>query len=128
MSTFNPSRRRVLIVDDEWLVREMLADVLEEAGFVTCLASSATEALRLMRREPAIDLVVTDVEMPGVLNGLDLARVLISQRPELGVLIVSGCRPRALPPGVRFFAKPFMPAELLRTLNELALPQVRAAS
>ena len=128
MNTFNPSRRRVLIVDDEWLMREMLADVLEETGFATSLASSATEALRLMRREPAIDLVVTDVEMPGVFNGVDLARVLIAQRPELGVLIVSGCRPRALPPGARFLAKPFVPAELLRTLNELALPRVSVAS
>ncbi|WP_297297894.1 response regulator [uncultured Methylovirgula sp.] len=127
MSTFDPSRCRVLIVEDEWLVREMMADVLEETGFTVSLAASAAEALRVLRRDPPIDLVVSDIEMPGVLDGVDLARLLRSQRPEIGVVMVSGCRPRTLPPGVLFLAKPFVPAELLRVLSDLAAP-VRAAS
>lgn len=133
MNTFeDPHRLRVLLVEDEWLVREMLADVLDAAGFATSLAASAAEALRLLRREPA-DLVITDIEMPGVLDGVDLARLLVAQRPETGVLVVSGRRPGPLPPGVRFLAKPFIPAELIRVLNDLAprTPErapVRAAS
>ena len=129
MSEFDESRRRVLIVEDEWLVREMLADVLEEAGFATIQAASAAEALRLLPREALLDYVIMDVEMPGVLDGVDLARLVVVQRPETSVLIVSGCRPRALPLGVGFLGKPFTPAELLRALSNLAAwAPVRVAS
>ncbi len=110
----------VLIVEDEWSVREMLADVLDEAGFVTRAAICATEAWRRLPQEPDIDVVITDIEMPGPLDGMDLARLLAAQRPEIGVLIVSGGRPRLLPPGALFLAKPFTPAEVLRALGELA--------
>ncbi|MEJ0051593.1 MAG: response regulator [Methylovirgula sp.] len=121
MSNFDNNRRlRILVVDDEWLVREALVDVLDEAGFSTRQAMSAAEALRQLQRDEAVDVVVTDIEMPGMLNGVDLARVLAAQRPEIGVLIVSGRRPRALPEGARFLAKPFVPEELLHALNDLA--------
>jgi CheY-like chemotaxis protein len=120
MSNFDSkSRLRVLVVDDEWLVRETLADVLDEAGFFTRQAVSAGEALRQLQRDEAIDVVITDIEMPGVLDGLDLARLLAAQRPDVGVLIVSGRRPRALPEGTRFLAKPFVPEELLHALSDL---------
>jgi CheY-like chemotaxis protein len=129
MSAFDdPHRLRVLLVEDEWLIREMLADVLEEAGFATRQALSAPEALRLLRRDPTVDLVVTDVEMPGVLDGIDLARRLATQRPDIGVLVVSGRRPRALPLGARFLAKPFMPAELLQALGAMIPASVSVAS
>ncbi len=120
MSDFDNNRRvRVLVVDDEWLVRETLTDVLDEAGFSTRQAMSATEALRQLQRDEAIDVVVTDIQMPGVLDGADLARLLAAQRPEIGVLIVSGRRPRVLPAGARFLAKPFVPEELVDALSNL---------
>ena len=129
MGTFHdPHRLRVLLVEDEWLIREMLADVLEEAGFAVSQALSAPEALRLLRQDPTVDLVVTDVEMPGVLDGVGLARLLAVQRPEIGVLVVSGRRPRTLPPGARFLAKPFTPAEFLQTLHALAPLSTNMAS
>jgi CheY-like chemotaxis protein len=119
MSEFDNNRRlRVLVVDDEWLVRETLTDVLDEAGFLTRHAMSATEALRQLQRDEAVDVVVTDIEMPGVLDGADLARLLAAQRPEIGVLVVSGRRPRSLPNGARFLAKPFMPEDLLHALSD----------
>ncbi len=122
MSRFDNNRSlRVLVVDDEWLVREALTDVLDDAGFSTRQAVSAMEALRQLQRDEAIDVVVTDIEMPGVLNGADLARLLAAQRPEIGVLIVSGRRPRSLPEGARFLAKPFVPAELLNALSDLTV-------
>ncbi len=123
LSDFDNNRRlRVLVVDDEWLVREALIEVLDEAGFSTRQAMSATEALRHLQRDEVIDLVVTDIEMPGALNGADLARLLTAQRPEIGVLIVSGRRPRSLPEGARFLAKPFVPDELLHALRDFTAP------
>jgi DNA-binding response OmpR family regulator len=62
--------------------------------------------------------------MPGVLDGVDLARLLAAQRPDVPVLIMSGRRPRALPEGTRFLAKPFMPDELLHALNDLTVAAV----
>ncbi len=104
MSNFDNNRRlRILVVDDEWLVREALVDVLDEAGFSTRQAMSAAEALRQLQRDEAVDVVVTDIEMPGMLNGVDLARVLAAQRPEIGVLIVSGPLSTRAPRKARVF-------------------------
>jgi CheY-like chemotaxis protein len=120
---------RVLVVEDDWLIREMLADVLEEAGFVTTLAFSVTEALRRLQQDERFDLVVTDVELPGVLDGVDLARLLAVQRPKIGVLIVSGRCPRPIPAAAQFLAKPFTSVELLHALGKLAQePRVSTAS
>ncbi len=83
---------------------------------------SATEALRQLQRNEPVDVVVTDIEMPGVLDGVDLARLLAAQRPDVGVLIVSGRRPRSLPEGAHFLAKPFMPEDLLHALSDLTSP------
>lgn len=119
---------RVLVVEDDWLIREMLADVLEEAGFITSLAFSAKEALRLLSQDGNFDLVMTDVELPGALDGFDLARLVAKQWPGVRVLTISGCAKPAVPAGARFLAKPFTPAELLGVLRDMTLPAIQAAS
>jgi DNA-binding response OmpR family regulator len=120
---------RVVVVEDDWLIREMLADVLEEAGFTTSLAFSAKEALRLLEQDADFDLVVTDVELPGVLDGIDLARLVAARWPQLGTLMISGCALRTIPAGARFLAKPFTPAELINMLRGMRAPApIQAAS
>jgi CheY-like chemotaxis protein len=120
---------RVLVVEDDWLIREMLGDVLEEAGFNTSLAFSAKEALRLLERDGDFDFVMTDVELPGGLDGIDLARLVAAQWPQIEVLMISGCGLPAVPAGTRFLPKPFTPGELLHVLLDMrSAPSIPAAS
>lgn len=123
----NQQPARVLVVEDDWLIREMLADVFEDAGFATVLSASASEALRQLRQDSNFDLVVTDVEMPGAMDGIDLARLVGAQRPEIGVLVVSGRNSRPIPAHAHFLAKPFTPAELFQALGRVA-PEFRLSA
>ncbi len=115
-------RRTVLVVEDEVLVRMMLADVLDEAGFRVIEAANADEALRVMSAIPDVSAVVTDVEMPGgSLNGFELARRIRAEW-NIGVLIASGRqapRPGELPEGSHFVAKPVYPETLVSLIRTL---------
>lgn len=115
-------RRTVLVVEDEVLVRLMLADVLDDAGFRVIEAANADEALRVMSAIPDVSAVVTDVEMPGgSLNGFELARRIRAEW-NIGVLIASGRqapRPGELPEGSHFVAKPVYPETLVSLIRTL---------
>lgn len=116
------SRRTVLVVEDEVLVRMMIADVLDDAGFRVIEAANADEALRVLSAVPGIAAVVTDVEMPGgSINGFDLARRIRAEW-KIGVLIASGRqspRPGDLPEGSHFVAKPVYPGTLVSLIRTL---------
>ena len=106
----------VLLVEDEPLVRMFNADVLDDANYRVIEAVNGEEALTLFEARPDIRIVVTDVEMPGSLNGFELARRVTEMRSFVGVLIVSGrVRPadEELPDDALFLAKPYTAAELL---------------
>ena len=81
---------RVLIVEDDSSVRSLTAELLEELGYQVCIASNAAEALHLLRNDPSIELLFSDVVMPGGVNGIDLAQIAQEERPELKVLLASG--------------------------------------
>lgn len=83
-------RRMVLIVEDEALIRMLLADVLRQEDFDVVEAASADEALSVLRSQPGPDILVTDVRMPGLVDGLALAAYARRQRPDLKVIITSG--------------------------------------
>ena len=127
-----PARNKpvVLVVEDEVLVRMMLADVLDEAGFKVIEAAHADEALSVLSALPEIQAVVTDVEMPGgSLNGFALARTVRERRPDIGVLIASGrAAPAAgeLPDLCHFLAKPIHPATLVHVIRSLLEPPPKA--
>ncbi|MDX3911146.1 MAG: response regulator [Sphingobium sp.] len=83
-------RATILVVEDEVLIRLLIADELRDAGFVVIEAACADEAVSLFATGMRVDLVFTDVRMPGDLTGLDLARELSVQQPSLPVIITSG--------------------------------------
>ena len=115
----------VLLVEDDATFRELLGDVLHQAGYRVLVAADPGEALALVagRNEP-IDLLVTDLSMP-VMKGTDLARRLTAGRPALKVLLMSGyselddAATVAAEIGAAFLAKPFRTRELLQAARRL---------
>jgi signal transduction histidine kinase len=118
----SPAERlgRVLLVDDDDLVREATAEVLRDHGHAVLQAASAAVALRLIRTEPAFDLVVTDYFMPGR-TGADLIRDLRALDRPPPILLITGYSPERadIPDDVPRLAKPFRRTELLHRVSEL---------
>src|SRR3954469_10335356 len=113
----------ILVVEDEVLVRMVAADVLSDAGFTVLESASAEEALRLLEIRPDVQVLFTDVNMPGALDGLGLAQAVHNRSPGIGILIGSGRirpGPGELPPGTRFIAKPYAPSALTDAIRAAA--------
>jgi two-component system, cell cycle sensor histidine kinase and response regulator CckA len=102
----------VLVVEDEDGLRELAKRLLQRLGYTVLIAADAAEARRLFEENPTIDLLLTDVVMPGA-SGPELTRQLIEQRPALKVIYMSGYTEDAivhhgiLKPGIAFLNKPF---------------------
>lgn len=110
----------ILIVEDDPLVRVVLAAAVEDAGYDVTIADSADDALHQLSSGLMPRAVVTDIEMAGSLDGLGLARRLSERRAGIGILVVSGRQaPGAgdLPLGVHFLAKPFALNRLLDAIH-----------
>jgi two-component system, response regulator PdtaR len=115
----------ILVVEDELLVRIVQVDILREAGFRVAEAQDADEAFDMLRRRPEIAAVLTDVDMPGSLNGFEFARLVKQGWPEVGVLTISGKTHPAsgdLPQGVAFVQKPIGNQALVERVRELVAP------
>jgi len=116
----------VLLAEDEALVRMMAADVLrEEGGFKVVEAANGDEALSVLEATADVRALVTDVEMPGSLDGFTLARVVKQAWPDIGVVVTSGRvapRSQELPSGVVFIPKPYRPAELVAAVRVVMPP------
>jgi len=111
----------VLIVEDEPLVRVTGADLLAEAGFEVLEAGNADEALRILEATPEVRVVFSDVEMPGSLDGLGLARNICRRWPSIGIVLTSGYRIReeTIPRDGRFLPKPCDGQALVRQIEEI---------
>ena len=116
----------VLVVEDEQTVRDLAVRILANAGYRVLGAPSPQEAIRIAEETAgALDLLLTDVVMPGGINGVDLASRLVATRPRLEVLYMSGYTEEAairfgVPRGeARFLAKPFLPDDLLARVADL---------
>lgn len=106
-----PRAARILLVEDDALVRNHVAAQLERLGYAVTALDCAPKALSLMRDDGDFDLVLSDIRMPGELNGTDLARELRALYPDLPILLTSGFPdsdgiPRDLR-RVGFLAKPY---------------------
>ncbi len=111
----------ILVVDDELLLRLHTTDVLADDGYASEHASSADEAMGLLQAH-GYAAVVTDIQMPGELNGLDLAWAVEAHWPDVGVVITSGTYlpyPEEIPPRARFVAKPWRDETLLQAVREV---------
>ena len=106
----NSARRTILVVDDDPGVLEYASNVLEECGYTILTAADGTAALALLRDYPQIDLLFTDIVMPG-LDGAQVASRACQQRPELKVLFTSGY-PGDVSPAGRLLKKPYRPHQL----------------
>ena len=111
---------RVLVVEDEFLIRILVADHLRDAGFTVIEAFNADEAIAILTAGVAIDLVFTDVRMPGAVDGIALLEFVKRTRPDVPVLITSGhLEPaRAYAGGATLFLpKPCDPDMITRALR-----------
>ncbi|WP_156022484.1 response regulator [Sphingobium indicum] len=119
-----PSRSKqvVLVVDDEDQIRTMLVTHLTCCGFEVIEAGSADHALRVMHGRCDIREVVTDIQMPGSIDGLALAHLLRERDPGLALLISSGGvfpTDGELPEGASFLHKPYRMSRLVAALSAL---------
>lgn len=112
----------VLLVEDEALVRLVASDILADAGFRTLEACGADEALTMLEAKPETVAVVTDVKMPGSLDGFALVHLVASRWPETGIVVVSAhTRPGEgdLPDHALFLAKPYQPSALIEAVRQV---------
>lgn len=120
------SQARVLVVEDEPLLRMFNADMLIDAGFDVLEASDASEALHLLETTNDIRVVFTDVEMPGAIDGFALARRIGAQWPQISVLVTSGRRypEEVFTAATRCFVpKPFRAAQVVELIDAFVQPK-----
>ncbi|KRR04677.1 histidine kinase [Bradyrhizobium jicamae] len=113
----------VLVVEDDALVRRYVMTQIESLGYTTLEAANASDALRVIDDVPAIDLLFTDVIMPGTMNGRQLVDEALKRRPGLKTLYTSGYTENAivhhgrLDSGVLLLAKPYRKSELAKMIR-----------
>jgi DNA-binding NtrC family response regulator len=112
---------RILLVEDEFFIRMDVADALRQVGFQVVEAGSADEAATFLQSGESVDLVFTDINVPGVLNGLGLAAKIRSKFPMMPVLIGSGDIDRESEASRlgKFVAKPYDLRRLVRLVTDI---------
>jgi two-component system, response regulator PdtaR len=112
----------VLVVEDDFLLRTLAVEVVEEAGFVALEARDADEAVALLESRADISLLFTDIDMPGSMDGLKLAHAVRGRWPPIKILVVSGkvrLEPSQLPSNGRFVPKPYRVEAMVEELRSL---------
>jgi CheY-like chemotaxis protein len=115
----------VLIVDDEPAVRMLVADVLTELGYAVIEAADGVSGIKILRSDTRIDLVISDVGLPGGMNGRQMADAGRAMRPDLKTLFITGYAETAvvgngaLEPGMQVLTKPFSIDALAASVREL---------
>jgi CheY-like chemotaxis protein len=112
----------VLIVEDEFLLRVVAADMVAAAGFEVVEAADADAAIEILESRQDITVIFTDIQMPGSMDGLKLARAVRGRWPPIKIVATSGhadVRETDLPEGGRFLAKPYSPVQVMGVLREL---------
>jgi CheY-like chemotaxis protein len=114
---------RVLVVEDEPIIRLGMINTIEDAGHAAGEAANADQALRVLEADASFSVVVTDVDMPGSMNGIELAHQVRRRWPAMQLVVLSGkvgVQPRDLPDGVPFMSKPCLEPVLLAAIESLA--------
>lgn len=122
MGLATSNRPVVLIVEDEFLLRMDAADMIAGAGFDVVEAANADQAIEILESRRDVTVVFTDIQMPGSMDGLKLARAIRGRWPPIKIIATSG---RAflgetdLPEGGRFLPKPYSLRQVTGVLHEL---------
>ncbi|MGD0166024.1 MAG: response regulator [Gaiellaceae bacterium] len=118
--------KTIVLVEDDDVVRRLVSRVLESAGYRVVGASSGEEGFELLTRTEEAELLLTDVTLPGDLNGLELGRRALEARAELKLVCMSGYGEEDMAAellrmagGAAFIGKPFSPGELVETVHNL---------
>jgi CheY-like chemotaxis protein len=118
------SRRLAVLAEDEAIVRVAAADMLSALGFEVLEAEHAHGALQLLEAHEGVALLYTDVNMPGVMDGCDLAHTVRARWPETRIIVCSGCEPHEaalLPEEAHFISKPCAMRVVRKALQVLQL-------
>ena len=128
MGQTKPFRAIALIVEDDPSQRGMLCLLLEESHYDVIQCESAEAAERVLAKNGgALSLLITDVNLAGAMNGVELAFIAKESQPKLDVVVTSGRRlAGSLPDGAKFWSKPWAPLDILREA-EIAQAVPRAA-
>jgi len=120
----------ILVLEDDEIIRSLMVDVLEDFGAVVTSFPSADEGMIFLERaSDPVDLIVSDIQMPGLLNGYDLSKVVAHRWPSLPVVLTSGNTTMASQLGstVRFLPKPWSAERLLDCVQSALVPGAPAA-
>jgi CheY-like chemotaxis protein len=112
----------ILVVEDEAIIRMGAVQMLEDAGYAVVEASNAHDAMAILENCNDVRAVFTDINMPGSLSGLRLARMVRGRWPPIHLIVTSGLLPQNdndLPPGGRFIRKPYDPAHVISIIRDL---------
>jgi CheY-like chemotaxis protein len=110
---------KILVVEDEPIIRLGIAATIEDAGYEVLEAANADEAVTRLAAEDDVRVVITDVDMPGSMNGIQLAHYARGRWPDIGLLVISGqvgVTAGQLPGGARFMSKPYQEPRLLKCI------------
>jgi two-component system, response regulator PdtaR len=111
----------VCIVEDEAFIRMEAIDLISDAGFMTVDAGNADDAIKLLETRTDIRVIVTDIDLPGTMDGLRMAHAIRKRWPPIEIIILSGqIKPTAADIPLRgvFFAKPYDPDLLLAEIRQ----------
>lgn len=106
----NNGKPVVLVVEDSGVIRLGVVDLVQAAGYEALQAANADEAIRILEARTDVDLVFTDVQMPGTMDGIKLSHYIRDRWPPVKIIVASGAKileESALPIGSRFFSKPY---------------------
>ena len=115
------SKIRILVVEDELLIRMALAEHLSDEGFEVFEAANADEAISILETNDAIQVMFTDIDMPGSMDGLKLSAAVRNRWPPVRIVVTSGHRVVTrtdLPEGSLFYPKPYDHAAITTSLRD----------
>src|SRR5258707_4709427 len=113
---------KVLVVEDEMMLRMRAVDIVEDAGFTPIEAVNADDAFAILESRSDIDLLFTDIQMPGTMDGLKLAHAVHARWPSIKIMLVSGqvtLTETERPVNSRFYGKPLEVKKMIAELQEM---------